>query len=182
MKVMVKGLALLVALLVGGGQTERRVGDGATHHLHRQRLVGAPGAPRQPVQRQTVDELHGDEEAAVRLAELVDLHDIGVVQERRQAGLALEHVDEAGLLRQVRQDALDDAGLVEARGTVLLRQEHLRHAAHPEALGEHVATEPLREPTDGEGVGAATGRAGSRSRGRLRRSLVLVIRSHQGAS
>src|SRR5437879_3781519 len=51
----------------------------------------------------SVDVLHRDEVLRTDAAELVDLDDVDVVQERRELGLAHERLDEARVLREVRQ-------------------------------------------------------------------------------
>ena len=63
-----------------------------------------------------VDVLHGEEVAALGLAEVEDLHHVRVVELRGQLRLAEEHLHERRVLGQVRQDALDHQRLLEAQG------------------------------------------------------------------
>jgi hypothetical protein len=80
-------------------------------------------------ERLTLEILHRDEVAALGLTEVIDVDDVRVLDERRDARFVEQHVDERFLARQVLVHELDDDQLFEARGSALDRQLHLRHAA-----------------------------------------------------
>ena len=67
------------------------------------------------VERAPLEVLHGDEVAPVVLVDLVGLHDVGVVEPRRDARLVEEHGEEARVLHQLRLELLDRDQLGEAR-------------------------------------------------------------------
>ena len=96
------------------------------------------------VEAATVNVLHRDEVAPVVLAELVDVHHVGVVDERRHASLVEERLDELRVSGEVGADALDHQLLGEARDPRLLRQKHLAHPALGEAAQQDVAPELFR--------------------------------------
>ena len=87
-----------------------------------------------------VQVLHGQEVRAADLAEVVDLHDVRVVQQRRQPRLVAEHPDQLGRVRLLGADALDDEDAAEALHPLRHRPEDLRHPAAPDALDQVVAT------------------------------------------
>ena len=88
-----------------------------------------------------IDVLHRDEVVVLDFAELVDVHDVRVRELRGELGLAEEHLDEVGRVREVRQDPLDRDPPVEALEAALLREEHLGHAAARDPPQQHVMTE-----------------------------------------
>jgi hypothetical protein len=90
-----------------------------------------------------VDVLHGDEVLGADAAELEELDDVDVVQQRRELGLADERLDEARVLGQVRQEALERHDPLEALDPTLERAMHGCHAAHTEALVDQVRSELL---------------------------------------
>ena len=92
------------------------------------------------------DVLHGDEVRVVDAAELEDLADVGVVQLAADLGLIDEHLDEVGVLRHRRQDALDGEDLLEALDAEGLGLEDLGHAANADALEQDVLAEWDRLP------------------------------------
>ena len=105
---------------------------------HRQRLGGLPHdryAPRRGqeslspdhlLQRFPFDVLHGEEVDVVFLSDGVDLHDVRVVELRRGLRLALEALDERGILRQLAADHLERHDAVERH---LVRLVDGRHPA-----------------------------------------------------
>ena len=75
------------------------------------------------------------------LAELEDLDDVRMGDERGEACLFEEHLHEHGIRREMTKETLDDDGLREARGPLLPREEHLPHAARRKELLEVVLAE-----------------------------------------
>ena len=135
----VHGLALGVVGVVGvveGVENFRRHehadGDGQAHVLLRRRAQQAQAV-------ETLDVFERDEILAVLLAEVRDLHDLGVDELGGQLGLVDEHRHEGLVGRQVGQDALDDQQLLEAVGRENLRLEDLRHSSRRQALHQGVA-------------------------------------------
>ncbi len=74
-------------------------------------------------------ELHGDEVRALRFAQLENLHDVRVLQERRQPRLVQEHLHEGLIACEMRENALHGDRLGEPLRALLLREKHLAHAA-----------------------------------------------------
>ncbi len=108
-------------------------GDARRHHLALLLLL-----LQQAAEIDTVHPLHRDEGRAVEVPQLEELDDARVVQRRRDARLVEEHADELGLLREVREDALEHHHAVAAR---VLGEEQLRHAADGEPLEQQVRAE-----------------------------------------
>ena len=92
---------------------------------------------------QPVDVFKGDEGHAIVLAEVEDLHQARVAERRLNARLVAEHGHQAGVVGELRQDALDSDALLEAMQSLATRDEDLRHAAHPEQSLDDVVPEPL---------------------------------------
>ena len=90
-----------------------------------------------------VDVLHRDEVLGADATELVDLDDVDVVEQRRELRLAHERLDEARVLREVRQQALQRDDALEAFDAALERAVNGRHAAHAQPLVHEVRTELL---------------------------------------
>ena len=91
----------------------------------------------------SVDVLHRDEVLGADAAELVDLDDVDVIEDRRELGLAHERLDEARVLREVRQQALQRDHALEAFGPAFERAMHRRHAANAEPFVDEVRAELL---------------------------------------
>jgi hypothetical protein len=76
-------------------------------------------------------------------AQLVDLHDVGVVQLDADPRLVEEHREELGVLDHRRQDALDGemgrAGILERLG-----EKHLGHSADIDSVEQQVFAEGNR--------------------------------------
>jgi len=106
-------------------------------------LPGPPGLAHDAAQVLAVHELHGDVVGAADLTQVVDLRDVRVVEVGRDAGLVQEHLDELGVVRQVREDPLDHQVPLEALDARLPRQPHLGHPARGELLQQHVFPEGL---------------------------------------
>ena len=97
---------------------------------------GRAGRFEQGVQVDAVDQPHGDVEAAVDLADVVDRHDVGVVEARCGAGFAAEPLVEVGVFGEVGEQHLQrhhavDGGVVGA--------PHLAHTATAQQLNQLVA-------------------------------------------
>src|SRR5690606_26811442 len=103
-----------------------------------------PGAVLEHLgERLALDVLHGEVIGAALLPELEDLDDVRMRELRREAGLVEEHVDEVLVLRERREDALDDEPLLEAGWSRLAREEDLGHPADGDELLELVLAERL---------------------------------------
>ena len=86
-----------------------------------------------------VDELHHEEVlVVVAEADVEDLHDVAVLEQRQHLRLGDQQLDEPRVLRQVRQDPLDRDRLLEAAGGHGLAAEDLRHAADANAVEQLV--------------------------------------------
>ncbi len=87
--------------------------------------------------------LHRDVVGALDLSEVVDLRDVGVVQEGGDPRLVEEHVNELFLLREVRKNSLHHHLLLEAHHSPLACEVDLAHPAGGELLDQFIATEGL---------------------------------------
>src|SRR5581483_9749405 len=94
------------------------------------------------VERRAVHVLHLDVVDAVLLTDVVDRDDVGVLDDRGRARLALEACDELPVLREVRGHDLDD-GLTLELG--VLREEDGSHAALAELLHDAAAADDLAD-------------------------------------
>jgi len=91
-----------------------------------------------------MDELHREERRACVLVDLVHVSDVRMLERRGEARFVEEHPDEIRIVRDGRQDALDDAQLLEAGRSTNTREIDLGHSAHRElpqdlVLAEHRA-------------------------------------------
>ena len=123
--------------------------------VHRAAGVQRP-CVQQGLQVHAVDEPHRHVQPAVDLADVVDRHDVGIVQTCRGAGLAAEPLVELGVLGVVRQQHLQrhhpvDLGVVSA--------PHLAHAAAAQQLDQLVAAKwrPLHRLTINPRAAVAVG-------------------------
>ncbi|MCX5741770.1 MAG: hypothetical protein NT062_04630, partial [Proteobacteria bacterium] len=141
-------LAATIAQLVSVVDPVAHLLDHAPDHaeVERGRRLRRPAEQRQ--EREALEVLHDDVELAVGLAQLVHLTDVGVRHLRGDAGLGDEHLADPRVVREVREDALDDVELLEARGAFEPREEDLPHAAGREAGEQLVAAEPRRSLGD----------------------------------
>ena len=87
--------------------------------------------------------LHGQEVAAVDLAEVVDLDDVRVVEEGADARLVDEHLDELRSRALLLEDALDDEDALEPLQPVRHRPVDLRHPSPADELEQDVSPETL---------------------------------------
>src|SRR3954469_2495460 len=81
---------------------------------------------------------HQEVLAVVTQADIEDLNDVAMLEEREDLRLGDEQLDESPVLRQVRKDPLDRNGLLEAAGGHGLAAEDLRHAADANAVEQLV--------------------------------------------
>jgi hypothetical protein len=72
-------------------------------------------------------------------SDIEHVHDVGMVHERRDAGLGQEHVDDLGVLFPARLQDLEHEILLEPSHGLLASQENLRHAAGGKMLDDGVA-------------------------------------------
>ncbi len=101
-------------------------------------------AAKQRPQVGPVHVAHGDEEATLRLARLVDRHDVGMVEGRREARLAQQALAEALIPGEIRAEDLERNRPVEAR---VAGEVDLAHAAAADQLLDLVGTEhPVHGP------------------------------------
>jgi hypothetical protein len=153
---------LVVALaLVRVVQARRRAPDDRAHDAERHvRLVAADVREQLP-QILAVEVLHREEVLALRLADVVDLRDVRVVQARRDARLVEEHLDEALIARVLGLDPLEDHVALEAIETIGAREQHVRHPAGGEMLQDGVAPQPHGSHFVVDCAGCALHRQGS---------------------
>ena len=135
-------------------------------HLQRDRRREPARLREQAIQGRPPDQLHGDEEVAVHLPEVVRLDDRGVVQQPPEPSLAHQGLA-AGLVARAQRAPhdLDRGRLAEALQSVDLCLEDARHAPLTEQAEQRVPTELDRELPRSELVGGghfeATGRRAS---------------------
>jgi hypothetical protein len=85
--------------------------------------------------------LHRNEVGAVVLAQLEDLDDVGVLEDRCQPRLVEEHLDEGRIRRELRQDSLHHHVLAEARHPLASSQEDFSHSAPGQGAENPVRTD-----------------------------------------
>jgi len=98
------------------------------------------------------DVFHRDVERAVPQPDLEDAHHVGVVERRRHPRLVEELVHQFLLLREVRQQRLQDDGPLEPRDAALNGEEHLAHAPDGDAVLNLVLPEDQVVAHRGEGA------------------------------
>jgi hypothetical protein len=133
----VGGLLLVRVVEAGGG-----VDDDVDQVLEREPGPGLVRRADQPPEVLPPDVLHGEEVGPVVLADVVDLDDVRVVERRREAGLAEEHLDQALVVGVLLEHALERDELLEAVDRDRPGDEQLRHPAGAEAVEELVLAEP----------------------------------------
>ena len=106
----------------------------------RQRRAELVGAAPQRREILAVDVLHRQVIGVTVAAEVVDVNDVRMVERGGDLRLVEEHVDEVGLLGEVRQDALDRDALGEPFGAWSAGEKDLGHPADGESLKELVST------------------------------------------
>jgi hypothetical protein len=125
-------------------QPRQRVDQHA--QLHRQREATLLAAHDHLRKRLAVEVFHHQHGRAVDLDDLVGLHDVRVMQARRQARLADEHQTEVGVAGQALAQHLDDDQLGEAAGTVRDRQVDIRRPALSQRQYDPVLPDRLDRP------------------------------------
>ncbi len=119
--------------LVGAVQCQRDLLD----DRHRALRVHRPGVD-QCLQVRAVDQPHGHIEPVVDLPDVVDRHDVGIVQPCGRAGFAAEPLLEIGVLGEVGEQHLQRDDAVDGG---VVRAPHLAHAASAQQLDQPVAAE-----------------------------------------
>jgi hypothetical protein len=89
-----------------------------------------------------VQVLHRDEVLAGGLADVVNLHDVLVVQVGGDPRLVEEHPDEARILCMLRLDPLEHDVALEAFNALGAPQQDVCHTTRRQVLEHHVSTEP----------------------------------------
>ncbi len=92
-------------------------------------------------ERVAVDVLHDQVEDLVLLAEVEDLRDVGVLDARSDARLVEEHLLEAHVRGELREDRLDGDELLEAVLASLARDPDARHPPLGDGAQQLVAIE-----------------------------------------
>ena len=83
--------------------------------------------------------LHDDEVALLVVSDIENLDHVGMAHGGRQSSFIEEHLDEALALAQMRKDALDHHGLLEAANALLDGQVHLCHSTAADFMAVLVA-------------------------------------------
>jgi hypothetical protein len=120
------------------------IGQGRAGWPGQGRLAGLARPIEHVLDGDAVDVLERQEVVAVDLAEVEDVHDVGVREPRRDARLVEKHVDEGlvvGILGEVRQDALDHALLLEPRRAEVAGEKHVGHASGGQVRQQRVLAE-----------------------------------------
>ncbi len=104
-----------------------------------------PLAAQHRLEVHAVDEPHRDEQAAVRLARVVDRNDVRVVEACGEARLAQETLAEALVVRELLDEQLEGDGALEAH---VLRPVDLAHATASDESADLVAGDDVsrRDP------------------------------------
>jgi hypothetical protein len=139
--IMPSDLAVLGRELVRVGQRPAHLAPDVRHQLGPRRPHARPQRAHGFGQIVAAHVLHGHEVLVVHRAELENLDDIGVRQLGRDLGLVDEHLGERRIVRQVRQDALDDEGSLKARWALDARLEHIGHTSPTDAFKQRVLAE-----------------------------------------
>ena len=110
-------------------------------HVEREQL-GRVARPADPLEGLALEVLHRDVVAAVILADVVGLHDVGVVEPRGEASLVEEHPAELVVLGEVAPQQLERHELLKP-GQAALRdgQVDLGHPTKPDLGQEAVLAE-----------------------------------------
>jgi len=135
--------AFRAALRVKIAQPRGRLADQLDRVLERQEPAVRDAAPAQLVELLTDDVLHRDVRDAVVLVDVVDVHDVGVVELRADLRLVEEHLDDPRIIGELRAQLLDHDFLLEAGHRRLARQIDLRHTADREPAQQRVAPAEL---------------------------------------
>ena len=132
------GPAALVGVVQPGGR-----GRHDRHRVPQRHVLARPQRRRQNHSHVlAVDVLHRDEVLAARLAHVVDLHDVLVMQVGGDPRLVQKHPDEPLVLGVIRPDPLEHDVALEAAMAIGAPEQHVCHATRREVLEHHVSTEP----------------------------------------
>src|SRR5262245_5089897 len=88
-----------------------------------------------------MDVFHGDEVFPGRLTDIVNLHDVLMVQRRDDARLVEEHPYEPLIACELGPDPLEHDVALEALDAVASCEHHVGHAARGQVFQHHIATE-----------------------------------------
>ncbi len=111
--------------------------------IRRQPDLRARTLAKQPEHVEAIDVLHRDVRRVGVGAELEHLHDVAMIELRRDACLVDEHLDEGLVGREVREDLLDRDQLLEPEVADQLRLEQLGHTANRQAIEDGVPPDLL---------------------------------------
>ena len=121
------------------------LGADVEREVERDPAAPALDAALDPAKILAVDVLHHQEVLAiVAQAHVEDLHDVAVLEQREHLGLGDQQLDEALVLREVRQDPLDRHGLLEAAGRDGFAAKDLGHSADADAVEQLVPSHEVR--------------------------------------
>ena len=123
----------------GGG-----LADQLDRVLERQEPAVRDAAPAQLVELLADDVLHRDVRDAVVLVDVVDVDDVGVVEQRADPRLVEEHLDDPRIVGELGAQPLDHDLLLEAGHRGLAREVDLGHAADREPAEQRVAAAERR--------------------------------------
>ena len=125
-------------------QAIEHVTDDAQRVAHGHRAPHGVSVVYDPAQRGAGDKLHGNPIGTLVHAHVMDLHHVGVVQQRLNARLVQEHGFNLAVTQQFLGNALEHHALFKAARPHLSGQIDLRHAASCQQLRDLVATHNLR--------------------------------------
>ena len=132
-----------------------RVGEDAQEHPRRNLEALALARSIELRERVALDVLHREIEDLVLLAEVEDLRDVRVLDARGDARLVEEHLLEANVRGELRQDRLDGDELLEAVFASLARDPDARHSPLGDGAQELVAIELIARRKRGGVEGGA---------------------------
>jgi hypothetical protein len=133
--------------------------DGVTK---RQEVSQADATTTQVVELLAQDVLHRDERHAVVDADVVDVDDVGMVEQRADARFVEKHVDDALFAAQLGLEPFDGDILIEALHRELAGQVDLGHATDRQLAEQIVATGERRRAALGFGAHEAASRPSAR--------------------
>ena len=135
---------VVVALAVRVGERVEHPAHHVQHEGQRQRHVSLAHPGRHFAQVFAVDVLEREVRLVRVQAHVEHLRDGSVRELHQRLGFVDEPLDEVGVLREVRQNLLDDAELLEPLGAFESGQKNLAHAAGRERQQQGVPTEGYR--------------------------------------
>ena len=126
------------ALGVEVAHPRRGLADQFDRVLERQEIANVATAATQLIELFALDVLHGDVRQAIVFVDVVDVNDVGMTEQRADARLVEEHIDDAWILGELALEALDDDFFFEAGHRGLAREINFGHAAGGEAAHQFV--------------------------------------------